>query len=116
MGRFLHFFYSRACLTLDGLHANLIEPFHKQVAILRVDNGLYWGAQHFDTVFLQNTFLIQFHTAVQGRLSAKRQQDTIRAFLLNDTLHKLRSYRLEIHGICDILRSLHGGNIGINQH
>ena len=52
MCRLLYFFDSIASLALDGIHANLVEPFHKQVAVFRVDNGLHGRTQHLDAVLL----------------------------------------------------------------
>ena len=52
MGSLLNFFNSRTGLALDGLHANLVEAFHKQVAVFGVDDGLHRRTQYLDAIFL----------------------------------------------------------------
>ena len=99
----LHFLDRRARNALDGLHANLVEPFHKQVAVFRIDDGLHGRTQHLDTVFRQHTLLIEFYAAVQGCLSTERQENTIGTLFLDDALHELRRHRLEIHRVRHIL-------------
>ncbi len=89
----LHFLDSAASLALDGLHANLVESLDKEVAVFCVDDCLDRRAKDFDTIFGKDTFLIKLHAAVQGRLSAEAQQDTIRPLLLYDMLHELRRNR-----------------------
>ena len=116
MGSTLHFLDGAAGLALDGLHANLVEALHKEVAVLGIDDGLYGGAQHLDAVLLKNTLLVEFNATVQGCLSTEREQDAVGAFLLDDTLHKLGGDGLEIDGISHILRGLHGGDVRIDQH
>ena len=113
---FLHFFDSRTCLALDGLHANLIKAFHKQVAVFCVDDGLYRSTQYLNAIFLQHTFFVEFYTTIECRLSTKTQENTVRTFFLNDALHKLSLNRLEIHRVCYSFRSLNGSNIGVDQH
>ena len=116
MGCTLHLLDGATGLALDGLHANLIEALHKEIAILGIDDGLDGGAQHLDTILLEHTTLIEFHTTVEGCLTTKREQDTIRALFLDDTLHKVGLHRLEIDRISHPLGSLHGGDVGIDEH
>ena len=123
---FLYFLDRRASLALDGLHANLVEPLHKQVAVFRVDNGLHRGSQNLYAVFLQYTVLVQFHATVQSRLSTKRQQNAVRPFFLDDALYELWRHRLEIHRVGHglrgravrfvFLRGLYRSDIRINQY
>ena len=96
-GSLLYLLNGRAGLTLDGLHTNLVELLHKEVAVFRIDDGLYGCSQHLHTIFLEHTTLIEFYTTVQGCLSTKAEQDAVRTLLLNDTLYKLGSYGLEIN-------------------
>ena len=116
MGSLLYLLNSRAGLTLDGLHIYLVEFLHEEVAVLSIDNGLNGSTQHLDTIFLQDTLFVEFHTAVQRRLTTERQQDAVRTLFLNDALHELGRHGLEIHSVSDILRGLHRCNIGVNQH
>ena len=44
LGSLLYFFNGAASLALDGLDANLIEAFNKEIAVFSVNDGLYWGA------------------------------------------------------------------------
>ena len=116
MGSLLHFLHRVARLALDGLNTNLVETLHKEVTVFGVDDSLHRCTQHLDTIFLQHTLLIEFHTAVQGCLSAKTQEDAVRPFLLDDALHELRCHRLEIHRIGHILRGLYCGDVGVDEH
>ena len=111
-----HFLYRTASLALDGLHPYLVKPFDEEVAVLCVDDGLHWRSEHFHTVLLQHTLAVKLHTAVQSRLSAEAQHDTIRAFLLDDAFHELRRHRLEIDSVCNVLRRLHRGDVRIDEH
>ena len=112
----LHLLDSRARLALDGLHANLVEALHEEVAVFGVDDGLHGCAQHLHAVFLQDSTFIEFHAAVQGCLSAKREQDAVGAFLLDDALHELGRHGLEIHRVGHILAGLHRGDIRVDEH
>ena len=105
-----------ASLALDGLHANLVEFLHEELAVLRVDDGLHRRTQHLDAILLEHAALIQFHATVQCRLTTKGQQDAVRTFLLDDTLHEVRLHRQEIYLVGHTLRGLHRGNVRINQH
>ena len=44
MGRLLHLLDRIASLALNGLHTNLVESFHKQVSVFRIDDGLHGRA------------------------------------------------------------------------
>ena len=116
MGSLLHLLNRRTGFALDGLYANLVESFYEEVAVFCVDDGLYRRPQYFDAVFLKDSLLIQLHAAVQGCLSTKREQDAIRTFLLDDTLHEISRYWLEIHRVGHILRGLYCSDIRIDQH
>ena len=102
-------------LALDRLHANLIQLMHEELAILRVHDGLHRCAQHLDIVFLQDTSLVERHTAVQRRLSTKSQQDAIRPLLLDHLLHEEGGYREEIDRVGYALRGLHSRDIRVDQ-
>ena len=116
MSGLLHLFYRITRLALDGLHINLVEFLHEEVTVFRIDNGLNRSTQYLDAIFFQYSFLVEFHTTVQRRLSTKRQQDTIRTLLFDDAFYKLRSNRLEIHSISNILTGLHRSDIRIDKY
>ena len=103
-------------LALDGLHLDLVQFLHKKLAVFRVDDSLYGSTQHAHIVFLQNATLIKLHTAVQGRLAAKGEEDTVGTFLLDDFLHKERSDRQEVNLVCHTFTGLHRRNVRIDQH
>ena len=64
MGSPLHLFYRSASFTLYRLYSNLVEAFYKQITVLRINDSLHGGAQHFHTVLLKHTTLVKFHAAV----------------------------------------------------
>ena len=99
MGSTLYLLDRTTSLTLNGLNTYLIETFHKEVTVFGIDDGLYGGTQHLDTILLEHATLIEFHTTVEGRLTTEREQDTIGALFLDDALHEVGLYGLEIYGI-----------------
>ena len=105
-----------ASLTFDGLHVDLVELLHKQLTILRIHDGLHGGSQYFHTVLLQHATLIQLHTAVQCRLSAKGQQNAVGALFLYHALHKVRLHWQEVNLVSHALRCLHRSDVRINQY
>ena len=116
MGGSLYLFNSRAGFALDGLHANLVETLHEEVAVFGVDDGLHWCSQHLDTISFQHPVAVELHAAVEGCLSSKTQQDAIGAFFLDDTFHEIGLHRLEVHLVGYSLGCLHRGNIRIDEH
>ena len=103
-------------LTLDGLHANLVEFPDKQFTVLSIHDSLHGRTQHFHTIFLQHATLIEFHTAVQRRLSTKGQEDAVWTFLLDDPLHEIRLHGQEVDLIGYTLGGLHRSDIRIDKH
>jgi len=102
--------------TARGFYADFIELFHKQVSVFGVHDGFDRGAQHFDTVFGQCAAGVEFRTAVQGRLAAEGQQNTVGTFFFDDLFDKVRGQREEIYFVGDPFRGLNGGDIGVNQY
>ena len=103
-------------LTLDGLHANLVELFHEELAVFSIHDSLHRSTQHLHVVFLQYTTLIQLNTTVQCRLSTEGQQDAVWMFLGNNLLYEIWLYRQEIDFVGNALRRLDCGNIRIDEH
>ena len=103
-------------MTLRRLHRNLIQLLNEQVTVFRIHDCFYRSTQNLHTVFLQNTFLKQVSSAVQSCLTTESQEDTIGAFLLNHTSHKISSDRQEINLISNTFRCLDSSNIRVNQH
>ena len=88
---------------------------HEELTILRVHNGLHRCTQYLDIVFLQDTTLVERHTAVQRGLPTKGQQDAIRPLLLDHLLHEEGGYRKEIDRIGHALGGLHCRDVGVDQ-
>ena len=103
-------------LALDGVDVYLCQTLVEQLAILGVDDGLHGGTQHADIVFFQHATLKELHAAVQRRLSAKGQQDSIGLLLLDDTLHEVGSDGKEIDLVGNALGRLHGGDVRVDEH
>ena len=68
--------------------------------VFSIDDSLYGSTQHLYTIAVEHPSAMQLHPTVECCLSAKRQQDAVRPFFLDDTFHKFRLYGLEIHLIC----------------
>ena len=66
-----------------------------------VHNRLNGSTQHAHAIFLKNSVLIEFRTAVQRRLSAECQQNAVGTFFLDDFFHEIGSHRQEINLIGD---------------
>ena len=105
-----------AGMALDGVDTNLIETLHKEFAVFGVDDGLDRRTEHLHVVFLEHATLVELNSAVQCRLSAEAEQDAIGTFLLDDLLDEKWSDRQEIHTVGNAFRSLHCGNIRVNEN
>ena len=95
---------------------HLSQLLHKEVAVFCVHDSLYTCAQHFHAILLQYSILIQLCTTVQGCLSTKGQQNTVRTLLLDNLRHKMSGNWLEIHLVGNTFRSLNGSDVRIDQH
>mmetsp|Transcript_26373 Transcript_26373/g.47644 ORF Transcript_26373/g.47644 Transcript_26373/m.47644 type:complete len:302 (-) Transcript_26373:97-1002(-) len=98
---------------------NLLELGTKDFTIFRGFNHGNLSTQHFHSGSLQLSRLPQFHTDIERRLSSHGHNDSIRLFLVDDVHDDMRSNGKKVDAIGCILgslRSLHGGNIGINQN
>ena len=59
---------------------------------------------------------MKFHSAVEGGLSSECEQKAVRTFLPYDLLCELRGYGQEIDLVRHPFRSLHRGDVRIQQH
>ena len=101
----------------DGhLQVNLAQLLHEEVAVLGVHDGLDASAKHLDAILLEHARLIQLRATVQGRLSAKSEEDAVGALLLDNLSHEVCVHRLEIHLVGNALRGLDGCDVGVHQH
>ena len=107
---------SEACLALDGLHINLVQALHEEFAVFGVDNRLHGCTKHLHAVFLQRAVLVKRHTAVEGSLSAKGEQNAIGALFLYYFGYEERGDGQEINLVCYALAGLHRGDIGVDEH
>ena len=103
-------------LTLYGLHINLVELVHKEFAVFCIHDCLYGSSEHLHSILIEYAAAIEFHSTVEGCLTAECEQDTIGAFLLNDTLHEIGLDGEEVNLVGHTLRCLHSGNIGVDEH
>ena len=95
---------------------NLIEPLHEKLAVLGVHDGLDGCAEHAHVVFLKHSALVELHATVERGLPSKGEEDAVGLLLLDDPLHEIRLYGKEIYLVGHALRSLHGGNIGVDEN
>ena len=107
---------SEACLALDGLHINLVQALHEEFAVFGVNDSLHGCAEHLHAVFLQRAVFIKRYTAVEGSLSAKREQNAIGALFLYHLGYEERGDGQEINLVCYALAGLHRGDIRVDEH
>ena len=102
-------------LALNRLHLYLVELLDKQLAVFRIHDGLHRCAQYPDVVFLQDTALVERHAAVQRRLPAERQQDTVGTFLGDYFFHEERGNGQEVNRIRHTFGGLHGRDVRVDK-
>ena len=105
----------RRRMGADGLHANFVEPGHKEFPVLRVDDGFHGGSQHLDAVTLQDAAAEQGHAAVERGLAAEGKEDAVRTLFLDDFFHEGRRHRQEIHLVGHAFRGLDRRDIGVHE-
>ena len=93
-----------------------IEMLRDEFAVFGIDDGLNRRTEHLHVVFLQYTTLVELNSAIQCRLSAEAEQDAIGTFLLDDLLDEKWSDRQEIHTVGNTFRSLHSGDIRVDEN
>ena len=109
-------FHALYSLTHRCLHRYLIEFLNKEVAVLGIHDSLYRGTENLYTIFLKNTLLVEFCTAVERSLSAKSKQNAIGTLFLYYLLDIMYINRQEIHLVRYTLRGLDSCDIRIYQH
>ena len=58
-------------MRLDGLHVYLIEFLNEELAVFRIHDCLDRCTEHFNAIFFENFLLVEFHAAVQCRLTTE---------------------------------------------
>ena len=105
-----------ASVAANGLDVNLIELLNKELTVFGIHNDLNGRTQHLHAIALEDAGLRQSHTAVERRLSAKSEQNTLGLLTGNDFFYKVGRNRKEINLVGHTFGSLHGGNIGVNEN
>ena len=103
-------------LALDGLDVDLVELLHEFLAVFGVDDGLHRSAEHLHAVFLQHAVVEELHSAVECRLAAEGEHDAVGTLLLDHLLYEIRGHWKEIYVVGHAFRSLHRGDVGIDQY
>ena len=103
-------------MGFDGLDPDFVQFLHEKFPVLSLDYGLYRSTEHLHSVFFQNPAAMKFHSAVEGGLSSECEQKAVRTFLPYDLLCELRGYGQEIDLVRHPFRSLHRGDVRIQQH
>ena len=101
--------------TPRNIHADTVEALYEQIAILGITNGLNGSSEHRDTELLQHAFLVEFEPAVERRLTAEGDQNSIRSFFLDNLRHEMSIHRQKIDFIREMIRRLDGCDIRIHQ-
>ena len=108
--------HRRDGLALDRLHVDLVEFLDEFLPVLRVDDRLYGRTHYLHAVFFEHAAAVELHAAVQGRLAAEREQDALRALLLDYLLDVLGRDGQEINLVGDVLRSLDRSDVRVDEH
>ena len=105
-----------AGFALDGLDVDFVQAFHEEFAVFGVHDGLHGCAEHLQVIFFEDAALVEFHTAVEGGLSAEGQHDAVGVFLLDDLFNEEGGHGEEVYTVGHALGRLDGGNIGVDQN
>ena len=73
------------------------------------------SSENLDIVFVKYSVLVQFHAAVQCCLATEREENALRLLLGDDLLDKERGYRQEVDLVGHAFRSLHGGDVRVDE-
>ena len=95
----------------DGGHGLL-----KELAVLRLVDGLGVRADQPHAVALEKALLVQLHGQRKSRLSAQPRQHAVRLFLFDDALDRLDGQRFQIDFVGQRLVGHDGGGVGVDQH
>ncbi len=103
-------------LGADSAHIDLVQLFHKQLAVLGVHDGLHGCAKHIHAVTFEHAAAVQFDTAVKSGLAAEGQKNAVGALPLYHTFYEVGSDRQEVYTVCHSLRGLHCGDVRIQKN
>ena len=73
-------------------------------------------AEHLQVIFFEDAALVEFHTAVEGGLSAEGQHDAVGVFLFDDLFNEEGGHGEEVYTVGHALGRLDGGDIGVDQN
>ena len=96
-------------------NADFVQAFHKQRAVFRVLDGLHRRSEYAHFVFGQYPRAVERDPAVEGGLSAEREEESVRFFLLDDFRNKFRRYRQEVCRVRHPFARLDGGDVGVDE-
>ena len=102
-------------VRLDGLHSYLVQFLDEEVTVLRVHDRLDRSPKHPNFVLVKDAVLVQLHAAVKGGLTTEREENALRLLLGDDLLDKERGYRQEVDFVGHAFRSLHGGDVRVDE-
>ena len=87
----------------------------ENLTVFGVNNRLNRRSNHFHLVFIQNSIFEKGNPAIEGSLTSKSQQNSVRFFLDDNLFNKEWSHGKKINPVGNIFRSLDRCNIRINQ-
>ena len=96
--------------------ADLSHGVLETLTVFGFVDGVGGGTDQFNVVLGQDTFLFQFECQIQGRLTAHRREDGIRAFFGDDALDHLGVQRFNVG---DVSRARIGhdcSRVGVHQN
>ena len=103
------------CDAARRFDLDFVQLLDEQVAVFGVHDCFYGSTQYLDTVFFQDTVLIQLGAAVQCGLASKSEQNAVGTLFFDHFLDKISVQRQEVNPVGDTFRGLDGCHIGVDQ-
>lgn len=99
-----------------GCRTRTIQSLDEQVTVFGNLESADRGTQHLNTETLKDTHLVELNTNVEGRLSTKRQKNTIRTLLLEHVGHVIGRYGQEVNLGSKVVGRLDGRDVRVDQN
>ncbi len=110
------FFYGVCDFRRDNGLANALAEFFEQLSVLGALDAFAACTQQLDLTFVQYAFLFQLHGKVQTCLPADARDDSVRAFIAEDSCDVFQCKRFHVNLIGDGCIGHDGSGVGINQY
>lgn len=93
-----------------------IQSLHEKVSVLRDLEGSDGCSQDLDAKTLQDTHLVELNTDIERRLTAERQENTVRPLLLQHMRDIVRRNGQEVDLVRELMRGLNCRDIWVDEY